>query len=181
MLAQRFRQNDPAAFAQLFSRYHELVFSRCLRILRHRQDAEDVTQETFTRAARYLHRWDSRKPLEPWLITIAANRCRTFLARRKSTQTLTVEPASDQATQQQAADSLHEEVHLAISRLPSNQRMAFTLFHEEQLSYDEIAQSLGCPVGTAKTWVHRARSSLMQQLRDRDIIHDVASSKEITK
>ncbi len=172
ILAEQFQQDDENAFAKLVGRHHSLVFQVCLRILGHRQDAEDATQETFTRLARYLHRWDSRRPLEPWLIAIAGNRCRTFLASKRVHQPLStvVEPAGDDAGAQHDADVLREELNLALSCLPDVQRQAFTLFHEHALSYAEIAQQLGCPIGTVKTWVHRARGKVIQQLQQRDVV-----------
>ena len=178
-LAEQFRQNDPVAFSKLFGRYHSLVFNRCLRMLQHRQDAEDVTQETFSRMAKYIDRWDPKKPLEPWLIAIAGNRCRTHLSRRRHLESLseTSEPATLQSAQEQAAASLREEVSLAISRLPENQRLAFKLFHEQSMAYDQIARKLDCPVGTVKTWVHRARTNLMDQLKNRDVIAAQADQK----
>ena len=171
-LAEQFRENDQNAFAELVRRHQELVFRVCLRILGHREDAEDVTQETFSRMAKYLDRWDSRRPLEPWLIAIAGNRCRTFLARRRVHQPLSSvsEPTSDSTGEQIAADSLREEMYLALQVLPVNQRRAFQLFHERSLNYAEIAAELQCPVGTVKTWVHRARLKLIQQLRHRDVV-----------
>lgn len=172
VLVKRFRQNDPTAFGKLVCRHQQLVFRVCLKILGHREDAEDVTQETFSRMAKYLDRWDSRRPLEPWLIAIAGNRCRTFLARRRIHHPLSavVEPTSDQTGEQFAADSLHEEVCLALQGLPINQRRAFELFHERALNYAEIAAELNCPVGTVKTWVHRARGKLIEHLRSRDVV-----------
>ena len=172
LLAEQFQHDDPSAFATLFGRYHSLVFNVCLKMLRHRQDAEDVTQETFSRVARYIHRWDSNKPIEPWLVAIAGNRCRTHLSRRRNFQPLstTAEPASDRTNQLRAAESLREEVGLALLLLPENQRRAFQLFHEHSLNYAEIAAELSCPVGTVKTWVHRARASLIEQLRQRDVL-----------
>ena len=86
LLAEKFHQNDESAFARLVHRHHQLVFKVCLRILGHRQDAEDATQETFSRVARYLHRWDSSRPLEPWLVTIAGNRSRSLLAKKRTNQ-----------------------------------------------------------------------------------------------
>ena len=122
--------------------------------------------------AKYIDRWDPHKPLEPWLITIAGNRCRTHLSRRRHLESLSdaCEPATEQTVQEQAAASLREEVSLAISRLPENQRSAFELFHEQSMSYDQIAMELNCPVGTVKTWVHRARANLMGQLQNREVI-----------
>ena len=122
--------------------------------------------------ARYLDRWDSRRPLEPWLVAIAGNRCRTFLARRRVHQPLAWadEPASESTGEQLAADALREGMTLALSHLPLNQRRAFELFHERSLSYGEIADELGCPVGTVKTWVHRARGHLIEHLRVREVL-----------
>ena len=171
-LVEQFRQNDQTAFAELVRRHQELVFRVCLRILGHREDAEDVTQETFSRMARYLHRWDSQRPLEPWLVAIAGNRCRTFLARRRTHQPLcsAVEPATEGTGEQLAADSLQEEVSLALAMLPDNHRRAFELFHDRGMNYAEIAAALQCPIGTVKTWVHRARTKLIEELRSREVV-----------
>ena len=180
LLAERFRQQDETAFTQLVGRHHSLVFSVCLRILGHRQDAEDATQETFSRVARYLHRWDSRRPLEPWLIAIAGNRCRTFLAKKRVHQPLSPahEPMVEAASTNQDAESLREEVDLALAQLPSCQRNAFRLFHDRSLSYADIASELQCPIGTVKTWVHRARSKVIEQLIQRDV---VAAAQTVSK
>ena len=171
-LAQRFRENDPMAFAALFGRYYGMVFARCMRMLGNHEDAEDATQETFSRVAKYIDRWDSGKPLEPWLIAIAGNRCRTHLSKRRRTQPLSDanEPATAETIQVHEADTLREEVALAITQLSNKQQAAFRLFHESGLKYEQIADQLDCPVGTAKTWVHRARANLMRKLRDRDVI-----------
>lgn len=172
LLAQQIRQHDPYAFAKLVGRHQSLVFRVCLRILGHHQDAEDATQETFSRVARYLHHWDSRRPLEPWLVAIAGNRCRTFLATRRAHQSLTsaCEPVSQQTGAEQAAEFLREELNLALSQIPYGQRRAFELFHEQSLSYAEIARELNCPLGTVKTWVHRARGKVIEQLQQRDVV-----------
>src|SRR5690606_32928718 len=112
-------EDDPSAFAQLVSRYQDRVFRLCFRILRHRQDAEDATQETFTRMARHLSGWDSGRPIEPWLLAIAGNRCRTLLSRRRLILPLlaAAEPASDAAEDQRQAESLDEEVCVALESL----------------------------------------------------------------
>lgn len=183
LLAEQVRRNDPTAFATLFGRYHSLVFNVCLKMLRHRQDAEDVTQETFSRVASYLHRWDSRKPIEPWLVAIAGNRCRTHLSKRRTFQPLsaTAEPATNRTDQVRDADSLREEVYLALMSLPENQQRAFKLFHEQSLNYAEIAERMACPVGTVKTWVHRARMKLIDQLRQRDVLPEEHDLDEAVK
>lgn len=178
-LTRQFQQNDQSAFSQLFGRHHRLVFNVCMRLLGNRQDAEDATQETFSRFAKHIDRWDSRRPLEPWLVTIAGNRCRTQLARKTKMRSseLVAEPVSIADAQQQAADLLAEEVRLALTILPPTQREAFELFYDSALDYAEIARRMQCPVGTAKTWVRRARMSLMQSLRERSVVHGPLSEK----
>jgi RNA polymerase sigma-70 factor (ECF subfamily) len=175
-LVQRFLVGDQSAFGQLFDRYRELVYRLCLRRLGHQQDAEDATQETFTRLARSLHRWDQSRPLEPWLVTIASNRCRTLQTRRRPWQMMHdgLEPYHETGDQQRAAEQLDEEMQRALCDLRAEHREAFLLFHQEQLSYAEIALRMGCPLGTVKTWVHRARNDLVVCLKSRQVIEGAA-------
>ncbi len=172
LLAKQFHQSDEIAFAKLMNRHHQLVFRVCLRILGHRQDAEDATQETFSRVARYLHRWDPKRPLEPWLVAIAGNRSRTLLAKKRTVQSFTLvsDPPCEQVHADRDAATLREELDLALVQLPDCQRTAFELFHHRSFSYAQIARKMNCPEGTIKTWVHRARGSIIQQLRQRDVV-----------
>jgi RNA polymerase sigma-70 factor (ECF subfamily) len=179
VLAKRISAQDSSAFAQFVDRYQQFVFGICFSILRHRQDAEDATQDTFTRVARYLDRWDPRRPLEPWLATVAGNRSRSHLARRRSYAPLTAaeEPESLSTPQDQAAEAMREEIALAMGDLPDRQRMAFEFFHEHSMSYIQIAGKMNCPVGTVKTLVHRARLSLINQLQRRDVVISPSDQK----
>ena len=173
-LAGRIANHETGAFDVLVDRYHQFVFRICFRILGHRQDAEDATQDTFSRVAKYLHRWDRQRPFEPWLASVAGNRSRTHLARRRNHQPLTVaaEPHTHSTLQDHAADAMREEIMLALNNLSGRQRQAFLCFHEQSMSYAEISDHLGCPIGTVKTLVHRARASLIEQLRQREVIGD---------
>jgi RNA polymerase sigma-70 factor, ECF subfamily len=179
-LADRFAQSDRSAFDRLVDRYQSMVYAICFRQLRHRQDAEDASQETFTRLARYLLRWDRTRPLEPYLQTIAENRCRSAMARRRPTQPLTVadEPQTSADALRRSEESLHEEVVRVLESLPQAHRQAFELFHDGSLSYAEIAAVMNCPVGTVKTWVHRARCELIRQMQQRGVIND-SRAKEV--
>jgi RNA polymerase sigma-70 factor (ECF subfamily) len=172
VLVQRILQRDANAFTALVDRYQEFVFRICFGILRHRQDAEDATQDTFSRLVKYLDRWDPRRPLEPWLATVAGNRSRSQLARRRPHAPLTsaAEPQSLATSQAHDADAMREEIGLALQQLPPRQQVAFRLFHEQSLSYDEIARHMDCPVGTVKTLVHRARRGLIERLQERDVV-----------
>ena len=71
---------------------------------------------------------------------------------------------------------MREELHLALSTLREEYRQAFVLFHNAQLSYAEIAATLDCPVGTVKTWVHRARHELADRLRQRGFVQELPNA-----
>jgi RNA polymerase sigma-70 factor (ECF subfamily) len=80
------------------------------------------------------------------------------------------EPFHETVDQERSAANLDEEMRLALRDLRPEHREAFLLFHQEQLSYAEIALRLGCPLGTVKTWVHRARNDLVNCLQARHVI-----------
>ena len=164
---------DQAAMVQLVDRYRDRVLGLCLRMLGQRQDAEDAAQETFIRMLRSLVRWDRRRDFEPWLLAIAANRCRTLLSDRKRRTTQTVlhdDLLEDKTPNWQDAEQLEEEVYLALGQIRAEDRRAFLLFHEQGLPYSQIASILGRPVGTVKTWIHRARQELAARLVEREVV-----------
>lgn len=159
------------AMTQLIAHYHSMVYGLCFRMLGQRQDAEDVTQETFFRVLRNLDRWDATRKFEPWLLTIAGNRCRTKLSQRKrktSTQVLDY-PVVDPRTDHEAGQ-IFEEVQVALGQLRSEYRQVFRMFHFEQKSYEEIALTMKIPQGTVKTWCHRARREIVEILARRENI-----------
>jgi RNA polymerase sigma-70 factor, ECF subfamily len=176
LLVAQCLQGDEAAKRELVERYQNLVFRLCYRMLGQRQDAEDVAQETFLRALRGLAQFDLGRAFEPWLLTIAANRCRTALAARgRRRQVVELhETLADPAADILSARQLEEELHLALGRMRTEYRMALVLFHDEERSYAEMAEILDRPVGTIKTWVHRARQELLHHLRSRGIWQESA-------
>jgi RNA polymerase sigma-70 factor (ECF subfamily) len=174
-LIARCLARDQSAMLDLVERFQGQVFGLCYRMLGQRQDAEDAAQETFVRVLRNLHRWDSARDFEPWLLAIAGNRCRTALANRmrRSGVLALVEDFADSSNQDvETSRGLVEEVDLAMARLRAEYRQAFVLFHEQELSYAEIAAAMQCPVGTVKTWIHRARLEMIDFLRSRGIAQE---------
>lgn len=164
---------DQQAMLQIVERYKQRVFGLCFRMLGQREEAEDMSQEAFIRVLNNLPTWDQNRAFEPWLMTIAANRCRTQLARRKSpTPSLeqTATPEDRTWTDETNAAHLLEEIKLVLAKLPANHRRAFELFHHQQMGYAEIAAALQVPEGTTKTWVHRARTEIARRLADRDVV-----------
>ncbi len=173
-LVGRSLTGDQFAARDLVDRFRGQVFGLCFRILRHRQDAEDMTQEAFARALRNLQRWDPTRDFRPWLLAIAGNRCRTLLSTRKKHQPGAIDVAllADVRPAKHGDPYLLEEITRALGELRSEYRDAFLLFHRDELSYTEIAETLGCPVGTVKTWIHRARRELAELLYRRGAVEE---------
>jgi len=172
-LIDRCLAGDEAAMVDLVEFYRDRVFRFCYRMLGQRQDAEDAAQETFVRVLRGLAAWDRRRDFEPWLLAIAGNRCRTLLAARKrrpATGPLDEDQVVDRTPDWRALHSLAEEVQLALLRLRPEHRETFVLFHENNLTYDQIAVAIQRPLGTVKTWIHQARQQLLAQLRQREVV-----------
>jgi RNA polymerase sigma-70 factor (ECF subfamily) len=173
-LVRRCLDGQAVAQIDLVQRFQGPVFGFCMSMLRQRQDAEDCTQETLIRVLKNLHRWDSTRKFEPWLFTIAGNRCRTRLARRGRqpvVHSLDVPVADDWELRRDAA-LLSEEVDLALEGLRSEYREVFTRFHRCQMSYEEISEAMGIPLGTVKTWVHRARRDIVARLLKRGVVEE---------
>lgn len=174
-IVSRCLAGEQAAMLELVERFQAQVFGLCYRMLGHRHDAEDMAQESFARALRSLASWDAQRPFEPWLLTIAGNRCRSLIATRGRRPQLSssIDTLPDPAPAQDGQRILAEEVGLALDFIRDDYRRAFLLFHEQELSYAEIGELLGCPLGTVKTWVHRARRELVTHLRARGAIEGI--------
>jgi RNA polymerase sigma-70 factor (ECF subfamily) len=106
-------------------------------------------------------------------LEIAANRCRTALARRGRRPKVTLaeppEELEDPRARPADPDDLAGEIEKALCELRPEYRLVFVLFHEQNLSYDEISQAVTRPVGTVKTWLHRARAELAEYLSRRGV------------
>jgi RNA polymerase sigma-70 factor (ECF subfamily) len=176
-LVRRCLGAESEAIHQLVERFQGDVYGLCVRLLSHRQDAEDVTQEVFLRVFRSLGGWDATRPLKPWVMSIAVNRCRTWIAQRSKRPEL-VDYLHDTLADQPGDDSaeLLTEIRAALDELRLEYRTVFVLFHEQNQPYEDIALTLGRPVGTVKTWLHRARLEILERLRRRGMVADESAS-----
>jgi RNA polymerase sigma factor (sigma-70 family) len=177
VLVRRCLEGQTDAMRLLIERFQGDVFGLCARLLNHRHDAEDVTQEVFLRVFRSLRRWDSARPLKPWIMGIAVNRCRTWLVQRTRRpelvdylQDVVVARAPDDSTE------LLTEIHAALAELRIEYRTVFVLFHEQGQPYEDIAHAMDRPVGTIKTWLHRARLEILDRLRRRGMVPEEDAS-----
>jgi len=182
-IAARCLAGEQLAMRELVDRHQLMVLRLAQRMMGSRHDAEDVVQETFVRALKSLSRWDQMRRLEPWLLAIAANRCRTALGRRKvapcDTQLLSDALPAKHDTRT-SLGHLDEEVNLALDGMRDDHRQAFELFHREELAYAEIAEVLSVPVGTVKTWVHRARREVAATLIRRGVVEPATTNEPVS-
>jgi len=172
-LVRRCLRGEGEAIRELVGRFQAEVYGLCVRVLNHRHDAEDVTQEVFLRVFRSLSGWDPARPLKPWVMGIAVNRCRTWLGQRARRPELVdyLQDTAEGAAPDDSAELLRE-IRAALADLRLEYRTVFVLFHEQGQPYEDIAQALGRPVGTIKTWLHRARLEVLERLRRRGMVPD---------
>ncbi|MCQ4208503.1 MULTISPECIES: RNA polymerase sigma factor [Streptomyces] len=170
-------RDEPEQFAALFDRYADAVHHYAARRLGP-EAAEDLTAETFTTAFRQRHRYDLTRPdARPWLFGIATNlvgRHRRAEARRfKALSRIPEpveheEPVADRAVARAGAHGLRRDLAAALAGLPARQRDVLLLVAWADLGYEEAAQALGVPVGTVRSRLHRARSTLREALGGTD-------------
>ncbi len=174
ILVRRCLKGDESAILALVERYQADVFGLCMRLLHHRQDAEDVAQEVFLRVFRSLKRWDSSRPFKPWVMGITVNRCRTWLTQRVKRpelvdylhETIAAQPPDD-------SKELVQEIQTALREMRWEYRSVFVMYHERGLPYEDIAAAIEKPVGTVKTWLHRARLEVLDRLQRRGMVSEV--------
>ncbi len=170
-LIERLRRRDPDAMSDLYDRYSRVVYSVILRVVRNASVAEELVQESFLRAWNRGTDFDStRGKIGPWLLTIARNRAIDYLRSTAGQQqattfelvsservTLFVNTEDRMLDQEQA-----RRIRAAFTLLTDNQRQVLELAYFEGLSQSEMAEKLGQPLGTIKTWVRAALTTLRE-------------------
>ncbi len=162
-LARDARAGSADAFDELIHRHHQGVFGFLVSLTRHRQDAEDLTQQTFLRAWRKIRHYDPARPLRPWLLTIA--RHESIAALRRKRPLPTTDPTTDPHDPWQAAADNQPARRLwalAALHLPPDARAALWLHYHDELPLDQVALILGKRTGAVKTMLHRARRTLAE-------------------
>ena len=181
-LVARARNGDERAFRALVQKYQRAVFSICLRMARNREEATDLSQESFIKVFGSLDRYNPEYAFSSWLFKITANLCIDHLRKRRIKTSSMDEPVDGEKgeiqRQYEAPDPTPEEafsrsekmrkLEAGIAALPEHYRIMLILRHQEDLSYEEIADSLSIPLGTVKARIHRAREMLKGILDDVD-------------
>ena len=172
----RLRRGDPDAFDALLARYQHRLYRYLLRLTANPALADDLFQETWLKVITRIHRYDERRPFEPWLFSVARNLAIDHL--RKTAPESLDEPAESGETRSAqlgagepgALDRLldHERqavVARRLAELPALYREALSLRFEEEMPFEEIAGVLSAPVSTVKSRVQRALALLRKRMR----------------
>jgi len=168
----RLQRRESQALADLYDRYGRITYSLILRVVRDTGIAEDLVQETFLRVWNRVHAFDAQKgAIGPWLLAVARNRAIDYLRSAGGRERNAVEfeetdhPSlyTDMEPGILASDKARQ-VKAAVERLSVHQRQVIELAYFEGLSQTEMAQRMGQPLGTIKTWVRTALKTLRDEL-----------------
>ncbi|MEO0510922.1 MAG: sigma-70 family RNA polymerase sigma factor [Verrucomicrobiota bacterium] len=163
-------EGDREAFRNLVERWQTRLINFFYRSTGNRADAEDLAQETFIELYRVAARYEARGTFNAFVFTLARRRLIDNY-RKKSRRPLDYIDPTDFVMEQQADENdstreIEEAFHKALAALPDNQRNAILMLQQQGLSYDEIAEALGASLSAVKTWIHRARTHLRNELKD---------------
>jgi RNA polymerase sigma-70 factor, ECF subfamily len=162
------------AFDALLQRYEGKVYRLCCALLRDSAQAEDAAQESLLRVWKAFDAYDGRAALSSWIYAITRNRCLTALARRRAMDSLSdsevqAEVALLVSPDEESADERSALLRELVDLLPDRLRRTLILYYFEGCSTGEVALMLGCPEGTVKTHLFRARKALTEQLEKRGL------------
>ncbi len=163
-------QGRSEAFRELVSRYKRAVYSLCYRMVQNNEEAEDLSQEVFIKVYQYLEKYDESYKFSTWILKIATNTTIDYL-RKKRVDTVPLEEGIESKQEMASAESIYfhqsnkELIEKMIKELPEEYRLLIMLYHQQGLSYKEIAENVNIPMSKVKNRLHRARNILKEQLK----------------
>jgi RNA polymerase sigma-70 factor, ECF subfamily len=179
-IVQRVQAGEVAAFDRLILKYRERLYSIIYNLTSNREDAADLTQETFIKAFRSINRFKGRSTFFTWIYRIAVNNTYTYLRRNRlrrffSFENMEAELAPGEILEALTAKSnlpregalreLQEKLNEALQTLSLKHRTVVVLFEIEAMSHQEIAEVMNCSVGTVRSRLHYAKQQLQAKLQ----------------
>jgi RNA polymerase sigma-70 factor (ECF subfamily) len=180
LLVERVQRGDKKAFELLVIKYQRKLMRLVSRLVRDQAEAEDVVQEAFIKAYRALPQFRGDSAFYTWLYRIGINTAKNYLVTQGRRAPTSTDSNSEEAETFDDAEYLRdintpesmlatkqiaETVNAAMSTLPEELRTAISLREIEGLSYEEIAEAMGCPIGTVRSRIFRAREAIAEKLR----------------
>jgi RNA polymerase sigma factor (sigma-70 family) len=180
IIRQALRGNN-AAYKKLMTKYHDAIFNFIYRMIRDREQVEDLTQEAFIKAFSSLKNFNEEYAFSTWLYKIATNNSIDYIRKRRlhlysidkpieardSDYTFELPDDSYEADKNLISDQRTRLLNDAIQKLPEKYRLVIHMRHVEEKSYEEIAEALKLPIGTVKAHIFRAREVLYKRLKDK--------------
>lgn len=172
---------DQAAYKFLVRKYHDAIHNLVYKMVPDKSDVDDLTQEAFIKAFNSIKSFNFEFAFSTWLYKIATNNCIDYL-RKKKIRTFSIDKpieTKDGEIEFEIPDSTYQPdkdvvtiqrrqiIEEAVSHLPEKYRRVIIMRHQEEKSYEEIAEALDMPLGTVKAHIFRAREVLYKALKDR--------------
>ncbi|MBN1153959.1 sigma-70 family RNA polymerase sigma factor [candidate division KSB1 bacterium] len=176
---QRALEGDQQAYTLILKRYRATIYNLIYKMVRNREETEDLVQEAFIKAFASLDSFNEEYAFSTWLYKIAINNCIDHFRKRRL-KTFSIDTpiqSRDGEITREFSDSTfspdnkilsrekNELIAEAIEKLPEKYRTSILLRHKEERSYEEISQILGIPLGTVKARIFRAREMLKKELK----------------
>ena len=177
-LIQNIKKGDDIAFAELMSRYTKHIFNFILQYVKIKEEAEDVTQDTFFKTWKYIKRFKHGMKFKPWLFTIARNTALDYIKKKKAITFSSME--SDEEDSFNFADTLSDneplppelfaraelatELANAMIDLHPDHRSVLIMHYQLDMTFEEIADSMKKPMNTVKSWHHRSLAKVKTKL-----------------
>ena len=180
LLVERVQRGDKKAFELLVIKYQRKLLRLVSRLVRDQAEAEDAVQEAFIKAYRAIPQFRGDSAFYTWLYRIGINTAKNYLVTQGRRAPTSTESNAEEAETFDDGEQLRDintpesmlatkqiaaTVNTAMDALPEELRVAITLREIEGLSYDEIAEAMGCPIGTVRSRIFRAREAVAEKLR----------------
>lgn len=185
-LIKEFLEGNEQAFEELVCRFEKKVYSLCFHYAGNQEDALDLAQETFIRIYRFLPQFRFDAAFSTWVYRLTVNTCLDFLRKQKQNRAFSLDAplkvADGEISREMADDlqyspteelekkELRAEIRTALSRLPVEQKMPIIMKEFHEMSYEDIARILKCPVGTVRSRISRGRLKLKTILLEMELL-----------
>jgi RNA polymerase sigma-70 factor, ECF subfamily len=177
-IIKRIKENDEQAFQEMVKKYQSLVIKTCYGFVHNSEDAQDIAQEVFIEVYRSIHKFRMESKISTWLYRISVNKSINYIRDHKKNKWLLSldllfesemnnkqsSPIDDSPYDIMEKDEKKQLLYRSIDNLPENQRIAFTLYKFEELSYKEISEIMNLSLSSVESLMFRAKKSLQQKL-----------------
>lgn len=175
-LMMRVKSGDDGAFTELMRRHYKSIMNYIYRFTNDRGDSEDLAQEVFLRVYRSVKEYKPQAKFSTWLYKIATNVCLTEIKVKGRMVNLSLDEIQENKGDLGDSNSpsgydlinrrdIKDSIFEALNSIPEKERTSIILCKYEGLSYDEVADVIGCTVGAVKTYIHRGRMKLIDKLK----------------